>query len=335
MNMMTKHVFPIVILLACLAPNIGLGGLVGEPAPPLNVSEWIKGKPVEVKAGTNIFVVEIWETKSANSASITNLNEIQRRFKTNGVVVVAVSDEPAGKIKEFVQHDGSNIEYAVAADNKRHTSLTYMKPIGQRGIPFVFVVGTNGDMLWHGTPRQKLGEVLAEITAGRFDEKLAAKRDIDLHQMEQYMVLARQGSDRTGLAGRTLLAARTNDVTQLCELALAIATVPRLAIRDLALAGEALDQAEKLAPSNAVPVGITRAILLFESGKRTEGLTLATQLLASAQSPKDKTTIQDSLRVMETRKNAEEKKVNQGPGKTNAPVEKVSTSTNALTPPNP
>ena len=175
--MMTKHVFPIVILLACLAPNIGLGGLVGEPAPPLNVSEWIKGKPVEVKAGTNIFVVEIWETKSANSASITNLNEIQRRFKTNGVVVVAVSDEPAGKIKEFVQHDGSNIEYAVAADNKRHTSLTYMKPIGQRGIPFVFVVGTNGDMLWHGTPRQKLGEVLAEITAGRFDEKLAAKRD--------------------------------------------------------------------------------------------------------------------------------------------------------------
>ena len=125
---MTKHVFPIVILLACLAPNIGLGGLVGEPAPPLNVSEWIKGKPVEVKAGTNIFVVEIWETKSANSASITNLNEIQRRFKTNGVVVVAVSDEPAGKIKEFVQHDGSNIEYAVAADNKRHTSLTYMKP---------------------------------------------------------------------------------------------------------------------------------------------------------------------------------------------------------------
>src|ERR1035437_3156845 len=90
MNMM-KYVFPLVVLMACLAPNIGLGGLIGEPAPPLNVNEWIKGKPVDVKAGTNIFVVEIWETESSTSrASITNLNDLQRRFKTNGVVVVGI-----------------------------------------------------------------------------------------------------------------------------------------------------------------------------------------------------------------------------------------------------
>jgi hypothetical protein len=61
--MMNKFVFPFVVLMACLAPNIGLGGLVGDPAPPLNVDEWIKGQPVQVKPGTNIFVVEIWETR--------------------------------------------------------------------------------------------------------------------------------------------------------------------------------------------------------------------------------------------------------------------------------
>jgi len=341
--MMMKYVFPIVVLMAGLAPNIGLGGLIGEPAPPLNVSEWIKGQPVEVKAGTNIYVVEIWNTTGpACRASITNLNDLQRRFKTNGVVVVGISDEPADKIREFVQHDGSNIEYAIAADKQRHTSLTYMKPVGQRGIPYAFVVGTNGDLLWHGPPQRALGEVLEMIIAGRYDEQQARKIDLAWLQMEQYVALARQGGDRAKLAGRTLLAARTNDAPMLCELAYVIATFPKLATRDFALAGEALDQAEKLAPTNSEPVEITRAIVLFESGKRDEGLARVAQILASAQSPTDKTNIQAVLTAMEKRKNAEderknaeEKKADQGPIKTNAPLEQAPTPSNALIHPNP
>ena len=318
-----EHVFPLVVLLACLAPNIGLAGLIGEPAPPLDVNEWIKGGPVEVKPGTNIYVVEIWNVSSvASRASITNLNELQRSFKKNGVVVVGISDEPAEKIKEFVQHDGTNIEYAIAADNKRHTSLSYMKPVDQRGIPFAFVVGTNGDLLWHGAPERGLGEVLDLITSGQYDENHAAKVDIAWHQMGQYLALARQGSDRTELAGQALLAARTNDVAGLCDLAFQIATFPQLAKRDFALAGEAMDQAEKLAPTNTEPVGITRAILLFESGKRDEGLARATQALASAQSPLEKTNIQTIISTMEKRKNTEEKKGGQGLIKTNAPLGK-------------
>ena len=340
---MMKDVFPIVVLMACLAPNIGLGGLIGEPATPLNVNEWIKGKPVEVKPGTNIYVVEIWNTSSlACRASITNLNDLQKRFKTNGVVVVGISDEPAEKIKEFVQHDGTNIEYGIAADNRRQTSLSYMKPVGQRGIPYAFVVGTNGNLLWHGQPLHGLDEVLDQITAGRYDEKQARKMDLAWHQMEQYLGLARRGDGRTRPAGWALLAARTNDVALLCDLAFVIATVPRLATRDFALAGEALDQAEKLATTNTAQVGIGRAILLFESGKRDEGLARATQALASAQSPMDKTYIQACLRTMEKRKNAEderknaeEKKGDQGPIKTNDPLEKVPTPSNALIHPNP
>jgi hypothetical protein len=331
-----KYVFPLVVLMAGLAPNIGLGGLVGEPAPPLNVNEWIKGGPVEIKAGTNIYVVEIWNVSSvASRAAITNLNDLQKRFKTNGVVVVGISDEPAEKIKEFVQHDGTNIEYGIAADNQRHTSLSYMKPVEQRGIPYVFVVGTNGNLLWHGSPQRGLGEVLDLITSGRYDEKQAGKVDLALHQMEQYLILARQGSDRTELTGRTLLAARTNDVPGLCDLAFQIATFPKLATRDFALAGEALDQAEKLAPTNAAPVGITRGILLFESGKQDEGLARAAQALASAQSPMEKTNIQAIIRTMERRKNAEEKKGDQGLIKTNAPLGKEPVSSNALINPNP
>ena len=147
-------------------PRAGLGGPIGEPAPPLVVQEWINGKPVEIKAGTNIFVVEIWHASSpAKFAIITNLNDIQKRFKTNGVVVVGISDEPAEKIKANIQHDGTNImniEFAIAADNQRKTSLGYMRPLGPAGIPCAFVVGTNGNLLWHGPPQ--LGLIPASLT---------------------------------------------------------------------------------------------------------------------------------------------------------------------------
>ncbi len=328
---MMKNVFPLVVLMAGLAPNIGLGGLIGEPAPPLVVKAWIKGQPVEVKPGTNIFVVEIWNTPSlACRAAITNLNDLQKRFKTNGVVVVGISDEPAEKINEFVQHDGTNIEYAIAADDQRHTALSYMKPAGRRGIPCAFVVGTNGNLLWHGNSLRGLDGVLDQIIAGRYDLERAKKTDLARHQMEQYLEVARRGDARIQSAGQVLLAARTNDVVQLCDLAYIIATAPRLAKRDFVLAGEALDQAEKLATTNKARVMITRAVLLFESGKQDEGLARATQALALAQSPVEKTKIQSLIRTMEKRKNAEGKKGNREPVKTNAPLEQGPTSSNAV-----
>ena len=334
-----KHVFPIVILLAGFAPNIGWSGLIGEPAPPLEVKKWIQGQPVEIEPGTNIYVVEAWRTTSLTCrASITNLNNLQRRFKTNGVVVVGISDEPAEKIMEFVQQSGTKIEYAIAADDKKQTVLSYMKPVGQRMIPYVFVVGTNGYLLWHGIPQRGLDKVLDEIIAGQYDVGRAKKVDRAFRQMDQYLTLERQGSDQTGEAGRALLAARTNDVTLLCDLACTIATVPKPEKRDFVLANEALDQAEKLSinsPTNITEVRIARAIVLFGYGKRDEGLALATQTLASAQSPIEKTNIQSLIRTMEKHKNGEEKTGGPAPGKTNAPLEQGPASSNAMIHPNP
>src|ERR1035437_969958 len=162
--MMIKYALPFLVLMAVLAPGTGLGGLIGEPAPPLVVKEWIKGQPVEIKPGTNIYVVEIWQSSiPACRAAITNLNDLQKHFKTNSVVIVGIADEPVEKIKEFIQHGGTNIEYAIAADDQRKTGLSYMTPVKQRGIPYSFVVGTNGNVLWHGYPFGGLNKVLEQI----------------------------------------------------------------------------------------------------------------------------------------------------------------------------
>ena len=288
--------------MAVLAPGTGLGGLIGEPAPPLVVKEWIKGQPVAIKPGTNIYLVEIWGTSSlGNRVCITNLNRLQARFKTNGLVVVGISDEPADKIKEFIQHGGTNIEYAIAADDQRQTALSYMTPVKQRGIPYAFVVGTNGNVLWHGHPLAGLNQALEQITAGQYDLEPFRKSEVAAHQMEQYLGLAQRGDFRAKEAGTALLANRTNDVELLCDMAYQITAAPRLAHRDFVLAGEALDQAEKLAVTNKAPVMTIRAVWLFESGKRSEGMALAAQALASAENPQNKAKVQMFLQVMEAR----------------------------------
>ena len=327
-KLLIKNLFSIAVLVACLLPQISRAALDGEPAPALNIGEWIKGQPVVIRPGTNVYVVEIWNTTSASSRSaITNLNNLQKRYQDKGLVVVSVSDEPVAKLKSFVLNTNVDIEYEVALDNKRYTSLAYMNPIMQRTVPYAFVVGTNGDLLWHGSPLRGLDHAVFLITSGAYEENLAKKADLASHQMAQYLALARQSSDRAGMAGQNLLAARTNDVTLLCEMAYVISTATALPKRDFALAGQALDQAEKVAPSNSVPVTVGRAIWLFESGKQDDGLARARQALAMSQNPVEKTNIQICINTMERRQAAGP--ASQNRSKADAPALPVPSSTSS------
>ena len=83
---------------------IGRGGQIGDPAAPLVVKEWIKGNPVEVKAGTNIYVVEIFGTTSlASRASITNLNATPEALPRQGRGGGGGQRRAGRQIKQFVQ----------------------------------------------------------------------------------------------------------------------------------------------------------------------------------------------------------------------------------------
>jgi peroxiredoxin len=300
--MLNKHAVLLVGLMACLAPVSSFADKLGDPAPSLTVMEWIKGKPVDVKAGTNIYVLEFCTLSRANDFAITNLSNLQKKYQDKGVVAVAISDEPAEQLKAFVQLKGANIEYAVAADDIRKTTLNYMRAYQQLVLPRAFVVGKDGKVLWHGHPlRGGLDEVLDEITSGRYNLEQTQKSITARDQLEQYLALARQDDPRSVMAGRMLLTIRTNDAAGLCDLASKIATDPFIVKRDVALASEALDRAEQLATTNTTDIAVDRAILLFQTGKEEEGLARARQALASAQSPAAKDEAQICVRAMEAR----------------------------------
>ena len=297
------------ILGFCLFALPGWADQVGDPAAPLSVKAWIRGQPVQIKPGTNIYVVEFWAAlSSASKDSIPKLNELQKKFKDKGVVVLGIGDDPVDKLRQFVElYTHTNIEYTVAADDLRKTAQGYMVAYGQNGIPHAFIVGQDAKVLWHGHPLYGLEEALDQITAGKYDLGVAIKAEAQRAELDKYKLLSRQGDPAAKDLGRQLLLARTNDAAKLCEFSYRIVSDVHNTNRDFALAAQGLEQAAKLVPTNNAQLIMTRVVFLYEQGKKEEGIAMAKQAFDAARDEKEKESLGVYLRFMETRLEIEKK----------------------------
>ena len=150
-------------------------GELGSAAAPLQISEWVKGKPVDLATvkGKQLVVVEFWATWCPPCrTSIPHLTAMQKKFKD--VIFVGVTDEKSDVVKKFVTKMGEQMDYVVAIDDKQQTSKGYMREFNVNGIPHAFVVDKEGRIIWQGHPMAGLEEALEQITAGKYD--LAAAR---------------------------------------------------------------------------------------------------------------------------------------------------------------
>src|SRR5262249_12123413 len=131
---------------------------IGDPAPALRVSEWIKGDKVELDTG-KIYVVEFWATWCPPCKfTIPHLNELNRRFKDRGVVFVSISNEDSSTVKPFVKEMGDKMQYTVAVDDHDQTTKAYLGAFGVSAIPRAFVINKEGRVIWNGHPRGNLRE---------------------------------------------------------------------------------------------------------------------------------------------------------------------------------
>jgi thiol-disulfide isomerase/thioredoxin len=171
---------------------------LGDPAAPLQIAEWTKGKPVDLAAGKGkkIFVVEFWATWCGPCrASIPHLTELQKKFKDRDVVFIGVSDEEVATVKKFVEKMGDKMDYTVAVDTDRKTSKGYMTAYGQGGIPTAFIVDKQGRIAWLGHPMGDLEKSLEQVVAGTFDLEKAKKREAVQARMNEFYTLARKDTE--------------------------------------------------------------------------------------------------------------------------------------------
>jgi thiol-disulfide isomerase/thioredoxin len=137
----------------------------GDAAQALTGLEWVKGGPVELKAGT-VYVVEFWATWCPPCrVSIPHLTELQHKYKDRNVVIVGISTEKPSVVKPFVEQKGNEMDYVVAVDTTGTVSRAYMDAFGRNTIPSAFVVGADGKVAWVGHPMDNMDAVLEQLLA--------------------------------------------------------------------------------------------------------------------------------------------------------------------------
>ena len=288
-------------LTAALAPSV-FADKIGDPAAPLKIKEWVKGKEVNVLDGKNLYVVEFWATWCGPcKVSIPHLTEMQKKFKDRGVVFVGISDEAVDKVKPFVENMGAEMDYVVACDDERKSNTGYMQAYGANGIPHAFVVSKDKKIIWQGHPMDGLEQALLAMVDGKYDVTSAVKKDEARAALADYQKAATADDPKAKDLGRKLLTDAGKDVEALTTLAFNIAANMRVKNRDFALAEEALNLAEKSAGGKDHRVLGARSVVSFEAGKKEDGLALAKEAVELAKDDQDKSRYKNYVRVMEAR----------------------------------
>lgn len=175
---------------------------LGDPAAPLAIAEWVKGKPVTLAEGKGktIYVVEFWATWCPPCrTSIPHLTEMQKKFKDQGVVFIGVTDESVDKVKPFVEKMAEKMDYVVAVDKDKQTSKGYMEAYDINGIPHAFIVDKECRVVWQGHPMAGLEEAVAKVVAGKLDVEKEKKKAAAQAKVEAFFTAAMEGEDAAKL----------------------------------------------------------------------------------------------------------------------------------------
>lgn len=273
----------IAALLACVVlvraaeseSSDSVAGRLGQPAAALNGLEWVKGGPAKIEKGS-VYVVEFWATWCPPCrTSIPHLTELQHQFKDKGVTIIGVSDEASGTVKPFVAEMGEKMDYTIAIDRDGQVSKDYMEAFGVEGIPHAFIVGKDGNLLWHGHPMDGMDEVLKDVVAGDFDHVAYAKKKAAQQEewarlvqlYKDYFAKVMSNPDEAQTIGRRVVE-ESPDAGMLNSLAWTILTRVPQESRDLELAHKAAVKAVEMTEEKDPSVLDTCALALYELGKK-------------------------------------------------------------------
>ncbi len=299
---MNSKIISIAVLSTALSAICSQAGSIGDAAPPLNVEYWVKGQPVKVEPGNNIFVVEFWATWCGPcKRTIPHLTEVQKRFANKGVVIIGVSDEKLATVQPFVATQGDGMAYRVAVDSSKKSLQNWHLAFGGTGIPHAFVVNTNGMMMWHGFPNEELDRTLEKILAGTFDLERAKSKEAGDRLVLQYTAQVSKPNSGAQAAslGEKILADYTQDWRIANHLAKAILTEKSVKSRDLPLALRATTKAVGMTKRRSSDALEMHARAQFANGSKPEAIQTVKEALAVCKDPGDRADLQKLLAQFE------------------------------------
>ena len=159
---------------------------IGDPAPPLVMTDWIKGDPIDMSKGLgkHVYVLEFWATWCGPCVPTFPLaTALQDRYRDDGVVVVGVTSrgqfpqlQSKERVSTFVERQGKKMGYRVGFDEDNTVNRAYMQALGAMGIPYTVVVDKAGNIAWTGHPAAGLEQAIEQMISADYDPKTAYRR---------------------------------------------------------------------------------------------------------------------------------------------------------------
>lgn len=279
--------------------------LVGDPAPSLSVTNWVKGEEVSSFQTGHVYVVEFWATWCGPCIrGMPHLTEVQAEY-ADDVTVIGVNiwerDSGTTRITRVTDWVGQseNMGYTVAIDGEKKMEQEWMAAGGRDGIPSAFIVDGAGTVAWIGHPGS-MDEALGEIVAGDWNIRDAAKDYIAEMKSQAWLnhlyglFQAKEWDHAYEVAGALLERDFSEDSATLNQIAWSVLTHPLIEERDIGFAIKAAERACELTEWEDGDILDTLAKGYFMNGQVDKAIETIDMAIEHAASPEQRETYEAS-----------------------------------------
>ena len=264
-------------LVCVLGASVAMASQLGDPAPALDVAEWIKGEPVDLAAGKgkNIYVVAFWTTSSSHAkAAIPELTEMQKKYADKNVVILAISPEDKAPVEAAVKEMGDKVGIPIAIDNNRAMLQAYLGGFAVQSVPYAFVVDKKGAIVWHGHPMLAMTKAIDALIEGTYDIEVRKRVEQARVLIPKYfeMVSSPAKMNQAGRLGERILTDGADDPMLMNVFAWSIMAQPGVIKRDRQLALRAIEAAYDGSGGKDAGILDTYARVLFELGRKEDAI---------------------------------------------------------------
>jgi len=159
---------------------------VGDPAPALGFSAFLKGEPIHQLEKGKMYLLEFWATWCTPCKMLVpHLSRIARTYRDK-VTVISVDVEEQGpegqpysaylpRLQRFMKGGAAGMDYAVAMDDDQRTMARNWLQASHGGFPSAILVDREGRIAWTGFPGEMLPKVLDLALEGKLNKAAFAR----------------------------------------------------------------------------------------------------------------------------------------------------------------